>query len=214
MKKSFSRRVFIHHLHPPIWWFPSSFFFFWRGPFFSHSFWWYTPFSWEFVAIKNSNFAILGPQKCFATLRVTWIFGFDGLEWMFHKPLYMYETLNFFLDSTIGFVWLVFFSGCYHWIHHQSKPPFERISRCLFQIFFYVHSHFGKIPILTRILEMGMGWKFTTQIFTIRNYMIYIYTYYDLYGGFLKWWVSPTTMGFPTKMISTWGVFLGGKPTI
>ena len=30
------------------------------------------------------------------------------------------------------------------------------------------------------------------------------------YGGFLKWWY-PTTMGFPTKMISTWGV-LGVPP--
>ena len=30
-----------------------------------------------------------------------------------------------------------------------------------------------------------------------------------LYGGFLKWWVSPTTMGFPTKN-QHFGVFWGG----
>ena len=31
------------------------------------------------------------------------------------------------------------------------------------------------------------------------------------YGGFLKWWVSPTTMGVSyLKMIMTWGVEIGG----
>ena len=29
------------------------------------------------------------------------------------------------------------------------------------------------------------------------------------YGGFLKWWVSPTTMGFPTTNWSFWGVKWG-----
>ena len=33
-------------------------------------------------------------------------------------------------------------------------------------------------------------------------------TLQELYGGFLKWWVSPTTMGFPTKnhhFVVFWG---------
>ena len=34
---------------------------------------------------------------------------------------------------------------------------------------------------------------------------------YNCIGGFLKWWVSPTTMGFPTKKWSFWGV-LGVPP--
>jgi len=29
------------------------------------------------------------------------------------------------------------------------------------------------------------------------------------YGGFLKWWVSPTTIGFPTKKWPFWGVKWG-----
>ena len=28
---------------------------------------------------------------------------------------------------------------------------------------------------------------------------VYIYICIYIYGGFLKWWVSPTTIGFPTK---------------
>ena len=32
--------------------------------------------------------------------------------------------------------------------------------------------------------------------------------------GFLKWWVPPTTIGFPTKNDHDLGCEMGGKPTI
>ena len=38
--------------------------------------------------------------------------------------------------------------------------------------------------------------------------------FYVIHGGFLKWWVSPTTMGFPTKNDQHLGCVMGGKPTI
>ena len=34
---------------------------------------------------------------------------------------------------------------------------------------------------------------------------------YWIYGGLLKWWVSPTTIGFPTKNDHHFGVCFGGK---
>ena len=35
-----------------------------------------------------------------------------------------------------------------------------------------------------------------------------------IWGQLLKWWVSPTTMGFPTKNDQHLGCEMGGKPTI
>ena len=36
----------------------------------------------------------------------------------------------------------------------------------------------------------------------------------NLYVGFLKWWVSPTTIGFPTRNVHDLGCEMVGKPTI
>ena len=66
---------------------------------------------------------------------------------------------DFFADATIGFITI-------------KNPPFERISRCLFQIFVYFQPYVGKIPILTHMFEMGMGFSTTNQIFT---YYVIIY---------------------------------------
>ena len=38
------------------------------------------------------------------------------------------------------------------------------------------------------------------------------FCFWLLHGGFLKWWVSPTTMGFPTKNDQHLGCEMGGNP--
>ena len=41
--------------------------------------------------------------------------------------------------------------------------------------------------------------KFWGSTWWWQNYSMWYWDYWSIWGDFLKWWVSPTTMGFPTK---------------
>ena len=61
--------------------------------------------------------------------------------------------------------------------------------------------HPSKIHVLSQQLPDCQNWS---------EVVVYTYLFISpLFGGFLKWWVSPTTMGFPTKN-DHFGVWNGG----
>ena len=131
------------------------------------------PFSWELVSIKNSKFAILGPQEMLRSIasnldiRLWWPLNGCSTNlctctkrWHFFLilPLDLFNWW-FFTDATIGFIAI-------------ENQPFDRISRCLFQICFHFQPYLGKIPILTHMFEMGMGFSTTNpDIYILRNYI-------------------------------------------
>ena len=53
----------------------------------------------------------------------------------------------------------------------------------------------------------------TKQLYNHWDYSIYV-PYAYIFGGFLKWWVSPTTMSFPSKNDQHLGCDMGGNPPL
>ena len=57
---------------------------------------------------------------------------------------------------------------------------------------------------MTGWVRYGEGWSLTLQKNARWKKKRFIKTRESSYGGFLKWWVSPTTMGVPTKNDHFW----------
>ena len=74
----------------------------------------------------------------------------------------------------------------------------------------------GSDPVvkMTGWVRYGEGWSLTLQKNASWKKKRFIKTRESSYGGFLKWWVSPTTMGVPTKNDHFWCFGRFGGTTI